>query len=196
MAADLEAVAEEATARPLFRARKRPWYVDELQLHALRLLLTYRRTHAGGGEGRGGWRLPVSLPNVDGLQLQLNEFVLSNAFAERKRLLKRLVAHYRGEALRQVVARPRPPGKRWRPKRWRPTRALARTISPISPPCLLKRPPSKRLRRTRSPHAQVHTVVLHMAVTHGRYTWPARAGAQDCAAHRRGRLRHGQDGLA
>ena len=68
MQTDLEAISEGARSLQVALPKKRPWYVDELQLHALRLLLSYRK-QSRSHDARSTWRPPVALPQAGSLPL-------------------------------------------------------------------------------------------------------------------------------
>ena len=75
---------------PILSSRKRPWYLDALQLNEARLVLSYRKLPSRGaplsGPSRsGGLRLPASLPNFDALPLNLRGFERRHLFLERSR---------------------------------------------------------------------------------------------------------------
>lgn len=64
--------------------------------------MSYKQQPAAKERHESRFRISVALPNVEMLPLRLNPFVLSNRFIPRKELLRRLGAHYRTEAFRQV----------------------------------------------------------------------------------------------
>ena len=84
-------------------ARKRPWYIDEVQLSALRIQVSYRARPAGAA-GEGDWRVPLALPNLEGYSLELASKRLVNFFISRRRLLEDFGKHYKGEVLRNLFS--------------------------------------------------------------------------------------------
>ena len=87
-------------------ARKRPWYIDEVQLSALRLQVSYRARPAGAA-AEGDWRVPLALPNLEGYSLELASKRLVNFFISRRRLLEDFGKHYKGEVMRHWNKVPR-----------------------------------------------------------------------------------------
>ena len=88
---------------PPATARKRPWYVDELSMAEARLSVSHRRLPSVvARQARSGVRLPLSLPNFDGLPLRLRPFERRHIFLERARLQRQLGSHYKAETLRQL----------------------------------------------------------------------------------------------
>ena len=128
-------------------ARKRPWYIDELQLCALRLQVgadgrspagpyagglgarclppgvctrdrpvvpyrqvSYRRRPEVGGAAEGEWRVPLALPNLEGVSLSLTSLAKHHFFVSRAKGLKDIVKHYKTELMRNLFkARRTPP---------------------------------------------------------------------------------------
>ena len=87
-------------------ARKRPWYIDEVQLCALRLQVSYRGRPEGAA-AEGEWRVPLTLPNLEGLPLGLASLTKRHFFISRRRLLEDFGKHYKGEVMRHWNKVPR-----------------------------------------------------------------------------------------
>ena len=84
-------------------ARKRPWYIDEVQLCALRLQVSYRGRPEGAA-AEGEWRVPLTLPNLEGLPLGLASLTKRHFFISRRRLLEDFGKHYKGEVVRNLLS--------------------------------------------------------------------------------------------
>jgi len=90
---------------PVLSERKRPWYLDTLQLEEARLVLSYRRLAARAAATaaqRSGLRLPLTLPNFEALPLRLGAFERHHLFLERTRLERQMGTHYSSEIMRQL----------------------------------------------------------------------------------------------